>query len=236
MQEVVFIKHFRRCFRILIISFHGIITTVTHFTLYPNRTFFTCFRINHLHLRKFEIMSYRITTYIERIINTGGRHTGSGFCQSVDAGHLHIHLLFHLLHQFDRTQRTCHNTCTKTRHIKEIEHRMMQLGDKHSRHTIKSRTTFFMNRGQHNQRVETFYHHLCTTMSQTVHGSQYYPKTMEQRNATTKFVICRELHVFPRQKSIIGDIIMCQHHPFREAGSARCILHIYYIVTIHFAF
>ena len=113
---------------------------------------------------------------------------------------------------------------------------MMQLGDKHSRHTIKSRTTFFMNRGQHNQRVETFYHHLCTTMSQTVHGSQYYPKTMEQRNATTKFVICRELHVFPRQKSIIGDIIMCQHHPFREAGSARRILHIYYIVTIHFAF
>ena len=39
MQEVVFIKHFRRCFRILIISFHGIITTVTHFTFYTNRTY-----------------------------------------------------------------------------------------------------------------------------------------------------------------------------------------------------
>ena len=101
--------------------------------------------------------------------------------------------------------------------IVDLAEQLQQLGDKHSRHTIKSRTTFFMNRGQHNQRVETFYHHLCTTMSQTVHGSQYYPKTMEQRNATTKFVICRELHVFPRQKSIIGDIIMCQHHPFRAS-------------------
>ena len=38
-------------------------------------------------------------------------------------------------------------------------------------------------------------------------------------------------------KSLVADLrIMCQHHPFREAGSARCILHIYYIVTIHFTF
>ena len=164
-------------------------------------------------------MSYRITTYIKRIINTGGRHTGSGFCQSVDAGHLHIHLLFHLLHQFDRTQRTCHNTCTKTRHIKEIEHRMMQFGNKHSRHSVKSRTTFFMNRSQHNQRVKTLNHHLCTTMGQTVHGSQYNSKTMEQRDATAEFVIRRKLHVLTGQKTVIGNIIMRQHHSFRKTGS-----------------
>ena len=179
MQEVVFIDHFCRCFRIFIISFHGVISTVAHLTLYANRTFLTSFRVDHFYFRKFKITPYRITTYIKRIINTRSCHTRCSLCQSIHTSHLHIHFLFYLLHQFDRTQRTCHNTCTKTRHIKEIKHRMMQLGNKHSRYSIKSRATFFMNGSQYNQRIETFHHYLRTTMSQTVHGSQHHSETME---------------------------------------------------------
>jgi len=32
---------------------HGVISTVTHFSLYTHRTFLTCFRINDFHFRKF---------------------------------------------------------------------------------------------------------------------------------------------------------------------------------------
>ena len=43
----------------------------------------------------------------------------------------------------------------------------------------KSRTAFFMNGSQHDQRIKPLYHHLCTPMSQTVHRSQHHSKTME---------------------------------------------------------
>ncbi len=112
---------------------------------------------------------------------------------------------------------------------------MMQFSNKHSRHSVKSRTTFFMNRSQHNQRVKTLNHHLCTTMGQTVHGSQYNSKTMEQRDATAEFVIRRKLHVLTGQKTVIGNIIMRQHHSFRKTGSARGILHIYHIMAANLA-
>ena len=179
MQEVIFINHFSRSFRILIIPFHRIISTIAHFALYAYRTFFAGFRINHSDFCKFKVASYRITTYIKRIIDAGSGHTGSGFSQSVYTGNLHVHLFFYLFHQFNRTQRTCHYTGTQTRHIKQVEHRMMQLGNKHRRHSVKSRTAFFMNGSQHDQRVKPLYHHLCTPMSQTVHRSQHHSKTME---------------------------------------------------------
>ena len=73
-------------------------------------------------------------------------------------------------------------------------------------------------------------------MSQAVHGGQYNPETMEQRNTATKFIICRKLHVLTGQETIVSYIIMCKHYPFRETGSSWCILHIYHIVTVNFTF
>ena len=220
MQEVIFINHFSRSFRVFIISFHRIISTVAHFSLHTYRTFFSSFGINYSDFSKFKVTSYRITTYIKRIIDAGCSHTGSCFCQSVYTGNLHIHLFFYLFHQFNRTQRTGHYASTQTRHIEQIKHRMVQLGNKHSRHPVEGRTAFFMNGRQHYQRIKPLYHHLRTTMSQTVHRSQHHSKTMEQRHTTTKFIISRKLHVFTSQKTVVGNIIMSQHHSLRKTGSS----------------
>ena len=112
MKEVIGIENLGCGFGILIISFHGVIATVTHFALYTYRTFFTRLRVKHFHFCKFEITAYCIATYVKRVVNAGGSHTGSGFCESVDAGHFHIHFLFHLLHQLYRAEGTCHDTRT----------------------------------------------------------------------------------------------------------------------------
>ena len=170
MQEVVFIEYFRRSFRVLIISFHGVVSTITHFSLYAYGTFFSCFRIDNFYFRKFEITSYSITTDIKRVVNTGGCHARSGFGEPIYAGHFHVHFLFYLFHQFDGTKRTCHNSCAETGHIEHVEHRMMQFGYEHGRNSVECGTAFFVNGCQYYKRIETFYHHLGTTMGQAVHG------------------------------------------------------------------
>ena len=110
---------------------------------------------------------------------------------------------------------------------------MMQLGNKHSRHSIKRRTTLFMNGSQHNQRIKTLYHYLRATMSQAVHGGQYNPETMEQRNTATKFIICRKLHVLTGQETIVSYIIMCKHDSLWESCRAGSVLHIHRVVAVH---
>lgn len=74
--------------------------------------------------------------------------------------------------------------------------------------------------------VEPFYHYLSTTVRQTVHRSQYNTETMEQRYTDTEFVVGSELHVLTRQKAVVGNVIMRQHHSLRETGGTEvyCIL------------
>ena len=61
----------------------------------------------------FKVVSYGIATYIERVVYPGGGHSGSSFGQPVNAGYLHVHFLFHLLHQLYRAEGTCHDTRTE---------------------------------------------------------------------------------------------------------------------------
>ena len=66
-------------------------------------------------------MSYGIATYIERVVYPGGGHSGSSFGQPVNAGYLHVHFLFHLLHQLYRAEGTCHDTRTEAGHVEHTE-------------------------------------------------------------------------------------------------------------------
>ena len=94
---------------------------------------------------------------------------------------------------------------------------MVQFGDKHRGHAIDGRTSFFMDRGQHHQRVELLNHHLSTAVRQTVHRGEHHAEAMEQRHADAEFIILREAHVLTREESVVGNTEVRQHHTLREA-------------------
>jgi alanyl-tRNA synthetase len=113
-QESICINHLCSSLRILVVTFHGIVTTVTHLSLNSYRTFLSCFRVENLHLSKLIITSYSCATHLERVVHARMRHSWRCLSKSINTGHLHVHLLFHLSHEFNRTKRTRHDTDTKT--------------------------------------------------------------------------------------------------------------------------
>ena len=56
---------------------------------------------------------------------------------------------------------------------------------------------------------------------------------MEQGHTHTELVVLCELHVLTRQESIIGNVVMGQHHPLGEPCRTRRVLHVHHIVAIH---
>ena len=111
---------------------------------------------------------------------------------------------------------------------------MVEFGNKHGGNSVQSRTPFLVDGCQNQQRVESFYHYFCTSVSQTVHCGEHYTEAVEERHADAKFVICREFHVFARQETIVGDVVVCQHYSLGESGSSRSVLHVHGIVTAYF--
>ncbi len=109
---------------------------------------------------------------------------------------------------------------------------MIQLGDEHRRHPMQHSTTFLVHRRQGDQRVEPLHHHLRAAVREATHGRQHHPKAVKQRYADAALVFRRELHVNAREVSVVGDVVMGEHHPFRETGGSGGILHVHHIVTI----
>jgi len=91
-----------------------------------------------------------------------------------------------------------------------------------------------MYRSEHHQWVEAFHHHLRTSVSEAVHGSQYHTEAVEERHAHAKLVVACELHVLAGEETVVRYIIMSEHYAFRESGRARGVLHVHYIVASHF--
>ena len=90
-----------------------------------------------------------------------------------------------------------------------------------------------MDRRQHNQRIELLDHNLRAAVCQDIHGCQYDTEAVEQRNTAAEFVFSREFHMLARQQTIIGNVIVSQHDPFRETGCTGCVLHIDNIVRCY---
>ena len=49
---------------------------------------------------------------------------------------------------------------------------------------------------------------------------------MKERYAATKLIVGGEFHMLTRQETVVGDVVVSQHDPFREAGrtGSYCIL------------
>ena len=168
----------------------------------------------------FKVAPYGVATHIKRVVNACGGHAGGSFRQAVDAGHFHIHLFFHLLHQFHRAKGARHDACAQAGHVKEVEHGVVQLGNEHRRHAVECRTAFLVYRSKNHQRVETFHHDLCTAMSEAVHRGKHHAEAVEQGHAAAQFVVSGEFHVLTGEKSVVGDVVVGEHYTFRETGGA----------------
>ena len=220
MQEPVPVDDFGCGFGILIVAFHGVVSAVAHFALYTYGTFFSGFGVDNLYFRMLEVASYGVATHVERVVYPGGGHSWSSFGQPVNAGHLHVHFLFHLSHQFYRAEGTGHDARTEARHVKHVEHRMVQFGDEHGGHTVECRATFFVDGGQYYQRVETFHHYFRTAVCQAVHGGEYHAEAVKQRYADAEFVVGGKFHVLARQETVVGNVVVGKHDALRESCSA----------------
>ena len=235
-QETVLVNDFGRGFRVFVVTLHGVVSAVAHFTLYAYGTLFSGFGVDNLYFRMFKVVSYGIATYIERVVYPGGGHSGSSFGQPVNAGHLHVHFLFHLLHQLYRAEGTCHDTRTEAGHVEHVEHRMVQFGNEHGGYAVKCRAALLVDRGEHYQRVEAFHHYFCTAVCQAVHGGKYHAKAVEQWYADAELVIGGKLHVLTGKETVVGNVVVGKHDAFRESRSAGGVLHVHYIVASDLTF
>ena len=233
MEEAVLVDDLFCSLWILVIAFHHIESATAHLTLYTNRTFLACFRIEHFHLYKREVATYGGATLLEGIVQTSLRHTWRRLGESIDAGDGHIHLLRYLLHQLYRTETACHNARTQTGQIKHREHRVVQLSYKHRGDAVQSRTPFFMDRGQHYQRVELLDHHFGTAVRQTVHRSEHHTEAVEQRHTDAQFVVLGEAHILTCKIAVVGNAVMSEHHALGETCGTTGILHIADIVAVN---
>ena len=59
---------------------------------------------------------------------------------------------------------------------------------------------------------------------------------MKERYAATKLIVGGEFHMLTRQETVVGDVVVGKHYPFRESGCARSVLHVYHIVAAYLAF
>ncbi len=59
---------------------------------------------------------------------------------------------------------------------------------------------------------------------------------MKERYAATKLIVGGEFHMLTRQETVVGDVVVSQHDPFREAGRTGRILHIDNVVAIYSRF
>ena len=182
-QEAVFVDDLGRGCRVVVIAFHGVVTSVAHFTLYAYRTFFARFRIDHADFGEFVITAYRIVADFRRIVDARMCHAGRCFRQPVYAGHAHEHFFFHLLHQFHRAKGACHDAGAEGGQVEHAEHRVIELGDEHGRNAVKGRAPFLVDGGEYDQRIEFFDHDLCASMRQDVHGGEHDTEAVEQRHA-----------------------------------------------------
>ena len=235
-QETVLVDDLGCGLRILIISFHGVVTAVAHFTLHAYRALFAGFRVDDFHFGMLKVASYGVAAYIERVVYSRGGHAGSGFRQAVNAGYFHVHLFLYLLHQLDGAERAGHDTRAQTGHIEQVEHRMVQLGYEHCGYAVECGASFFVDGCKHHQRVEAFHHDLCTAVGKAVHRGKHHAEAVEQGDATAEFVSGSEFHMLAGKETVVGDVVVGKHYPFRESGSARSVLHVYYVVATYPAF
>ena len=142
------------------------------------------------------------------VVDAGVRHAGRGFRQAIDTGHLHEHLLLHLLHQLDGAERASHDTGAQARHVEHVEHGMVQLSDEHGGHAVEGRTAFLMDGGQDDERVEALHHDLGAAVGQAVHRGQHHAEAVEQGDADAELVVLRELHVLAGEEAIVGNVVV----------------------------
>ena len=109
---------------------------------------------------------------------------------------------------------------------------MVEFGDEHGRHSIERRTPFLMYGGKYDERVELLDHDLCASMGETVHGGEHHAEAMEERHTDAEFVLVGEAHRLAREETIVGNVVMREHHPFWKSRGARCILHVNHVVAI----
>ena len=233
MQIAVLVDHLGRSLWILIIALHHIKALAAHLTLHANGAFLAGFGVEHLHIYKWEIASHSSTTLLKSVVQAGLRHTRRALGQSVHAGNRHIHLFRYLLHQLDRTERSGHDTCTQATQVEHREHRVIQLGYEHRRHTVNGGTTLFVYRGQHYQWVELLNHHLGTAVSQAVHRGQHHTKAVEQGHAYTQFIILCKAHILAGKVTIVRNAVVRQHHTLGETCGTAGVLHVAHIVAAH---
>ena len=113
-QKSVFINDFSCGFWHFVISFHDVITTTAHFTLYPNWTFFVCFRIQNFYFDIWKFITNSCCSYFWTLVPTALCHTWTCFCQTVyRCDFFHIHFVHNGFHQLYRTTCPCHNSSTK---------------------------------------------------------------------------------------------------------------------------
>jgi len=75
MQEAILVDRLIGGGFVFIVTFHVIITAVTHLALYTDGAFLASLRIDNPYLGKFELMAYGIITHLGRIFDTGVGHT-----------------------------------------------------------------------------------------------------------------------------------------------------------------
>lgn len=94
---------------------------------------------------------------------------------------------------------------------------MMQLGDEHRGYAVECGTSLFVDGRKHHERVEALYHDLRTAVSEAVHRGEHHTEAVEQGHATTELVIGGKLHVLTGEETVVGDVVVGKHYPFRES-------------------
>ena len=231
MHKSVLIYYLCCGFGIFVIPFHHVVTAAAYFALYIFRTLQTGFRIKYHYFGKFIFTSHRTTSHFKRIVHAGLSHAGRCFGHAIHTGNVHKHFFIYLPHQFYGTKCSCHNPRTERTHIEKTEHWMIKLCNKHGGHTVKHRAAFLVDGSEGNERIKPLHHHLRTAMRKAAHGGQHHTKAVKQRYTDTAFIFRGKFHVYTGEVSVVGDVVMGEHHPFGKTGGSGGVLHIHHIVA-----
>ncbi len=93
-----------------------------------------------------------------------------------------------------------------------------KFGDKHGRHTVEGRAFFFLDRSQHQQRIEIFDQHHGYPVGKRGTYGQHASETVEQRHADTEFILGGVVHAVADGQPVVHDVVMGQHHAFGKTG------------------
>ena len=190
--------------------------------------------VDNLYLHMGQRTAHRGDAAFELVMDTCLGRTRAGFGHAIGNRHLlHMHLVDHPAHDFDRTGRARHHAGAQTGQIEAFKFGVVELGDEHRRHTIKRGAAFRGDRlegGQRVERIGRIDHGRTVGHSRQI--ADHHAETVVERHRNTDAVSLAVFQRLAQKEAVVENVVVGERCTLGGAGGARSKLDVDRVIEL----